>query len=442
MAATILACSSQVALAQPSFAVGEKGTPKSGMANSPLSRIGIGDLNDRYNSIIRGMGGVATAYNNPFTINSANPASYSFLKSTTYEVGVNAISNNISIGSGSINSSTYSIGNLAMGFPVSKNWGLSFGYMPYSNIYYNAKSDGVAAGLDSVTNYYFGKGALHNVHLGTAYKYKGFSLGLNANYIFGNRINSSSLENYNYYANNAEYVSYQSLGGFQFKAGAMYQHIFKEKYYVHIGATYDVKANVNTNQDFYAMSYRYMVGADGSIAPGNVDTLQALSYKERKNTLTLPSELAFGIHVGKSAYWNVGIDYRNTNWKDYSFDGTREGIADNTYRISLGGEVTPNPEALENKFLNNTTFRLGAYYGTDYRMFGAEQINYFGGSFAIGLPLFRAYGSNGRGQVNVALDMGRASNGITGSNGYNNNFMKFTLGFNLNDMWFIKRKFD
>jgi hypothetical protein len=428
--------------AQPSASLTDSDAPKAGLANSPLSRYGIGDVNPMIHSTIKGMGGIATAYNNPFTINTYNPASYAFLKHTTYDVSINAVSNKFLLGANEYKASTFSLGNLALAFPLTKNWGMSFGYMPKSTMYYNARRDVQAPVLDTVAHYFYGTGALHNLHLGTAYKYKGFSIGANANYIFGNTLRSSSIEVSDLYGLNSEFVDYYNMNGLQFKIGALYQHIIKEKYYIHVGASYEMKANLNTNLDQYAMSYRYATNQDGSIKIDAVDTLHNFTQLNTKNHLYLPSEFSLGIHAGKSAYWNVGIDFVYTNWNEYAWNKERLNIADNTYRFSFGGEFTPNPEAIDNKFANNITFRLGGYYGTDYRMIAGEQLKYYGGTFGLGLPLFRSYGSNGKGIVNFSFDIGKLSNGKQVAALYNNNYFKFNVGFNLNDLWFIKRKFD
>lgn len=437
-----LLCAQSVAWAQPSNVLGASNSPKSGMANNPLSRIGIGDLNYPSNSHTKGMGGIGTAYNNPFAINMLNPATYAFVRFTTFDISINALSNNIFVNDANIKSSTYTIGNLAFAIPLSKHVGMSFGFAPKSSMYYNANSVGYLPNNDTISNNYYGFGGLQNVYVGAAAKIKGFSIGANARYIFGNHRNSSSIETLNQRDMNTEYVAYNSVRGFQADFGALYQHVFNKKYYLHVGATYDIKANLNTYTDQYAMAYKYSVVQE-KVTTSPVDTFHNLTQLDHKGTLVLPSTMSFGVHVGKSSYWNVGADFRHTTWTDFSFNDNRDNVAESTYRIGFGGEFTPNPEALENKFLNNTTFRLGGYLGTDYTIVGGEQMRYFGGTFGFGLPLFRSYGSNSKGIVNLSFDIGKSTNGEpTNATRFTNNYFKFNLGFNINDIWFQKRKFE
>lgn len=429
-------------LAQPSNYLGTSGAPKAGMANNPLSRIGIGDLNYNSNSFTKGMGGIATAYNNPYALNVLNPATYAFVKNTTFDFSVNAYSNNIFINDENLKSSTYTLGSLGFAIPMGKYFGMSFGFNPRSSIYYNAQNTGILPDGDTVRNYYYGFGGIQNVYLGAAFKYKGFALGANAHYLFGNHRNSSSIELSSTSEMNSEFINYNRIRGFQFNLGAVYQHVFNQKYYVHVGATYDLKAQLNSFQDQYAMAYNYSL-VQSKVTTSPVDTLHNYTQLNQKGSLQLPSSYSFGLHVGKSGFWNVGVDYRGTQWKEYNYNGDRDNIAASTYRFGLGGELTPNPEALKNKFLNNTTFRAGAYFGSDYTIAGGNQLKYFGGTFGVGLPLFRAYNSNSRGIVNLSFDIGRTNNqNPTNATQFTNSFVKFNLGFNINDVWFIKRKFD
>ena len=415
--------------------------PQSNKINSPLSRYGIGDLLSDDNSTVLGMGGISTAYNNPFTINSANPATYAFLKATTFDVAVQARSLNVHNGDKSFKPSTYTLSNLALAFPIAKNAGLSFGFKPHSNLYYNANDTGVVNGLGTVYRNYYGQGSLQKIYLGAAYKFKGLSLGVNANYHFGNLMYSSSMETDSVSLANSEFVTHNRINGFDFNLGLMYQYVFNESYYIHFGATYGLGNKLNNFTSEYAMSYRYNVSGNSTVLDP-IDTLPGLSYTDRKSTIQLPTTLALGVHVGKSSFWNVGVDFEHTDWSKFEKNGLRTNVADQTMRIAIGGEVVPNPLATTRRFVSNLTFRLGAYYGEDYVVLNDHQLKYMGATIAIGLPLFKGHGSDSRGVLNATFDVGRRYGDGSGPLSYSENYFKFNLGLNFNDIWFKKRKFD
>src|SRR5690349_4435336 len=56
--------------------------------NSPYSRYGLGDIVPSQNILTRGMGGISAAYFDFQSINFINPASYSRLKVTTFDLGL------------------------------------------------------------------------------------------------------------------------------------------------------------------------------------------------------------------------------------------------------------------------------------------------------------------------------------------------------------------
>src|SRR5215208_6447305 len=56
--------------------------------NSPYSRYGLGDQLPSQNILNRGMGGISAAYSDFHTVNFLNPASYSKLKYTTLDFGL------------------------------------------------------------------------------------------------------------------------------------------------------------------------------------------------------------------------------------------------------------------------------------------------------------------------------------------------------------------
>src|ERR1700743_3384553 len=71
-------------------------SPLSGHENDPYSKFGIGELSNGNNTVLRGMGNVTSAFENPYEVNSDNPASYSFLQRTTFEAGAMASTRTVS----------------------------------------------------------------------------------------------------------------------------------------------------------------------------------------------------------------------------------------------------------------------------------------------------------------------------------------------------------
>jgi hypothetical protein len=406
--------------------------PKSTKENSPYSRYGIGDLGNQRNAILRGMGGIATAYNDVFSVNTYNPASYSFLKVTTLDFAFEGRTRSVLMGNEKTSSGTATISYITLGIPLGKNAGMAAGIAPMSNVYYNATSDTINVnGIGNTVMNYNGSGSTQYAYLGFSGKYKGLSIGFNAGYVFGNMNNSSSMLSLaDTPVRNSEFSRFNSVGGLYWKGGLLYRVKLKKEQYINIGAAVTLSQKLNATRDAYDIGYQYT--STGIV----IDTVAQTKQEDVKGKIQLPAEYSFGLHYGRDFHWNVGADFVYTDWSTFNNFGNREGVGDNAWRMAVGGEITPNPEA--KKLFSMTTYRLGAYYGKDYIQINGNDVTYFGGSVGASFPLKRSYTQFGR--LNTALDIGRRGsiqNGMA-----REFFVKFTVGVSLNDIWFTKRKYD
>src|ERR1043165_5270048 len=137
---------------------GAAAAQNSNKENAPYSRYGIGELMSGTNVLLRGMGSASTAYGSPTAVNTDNPASYAFLKRTTYEAGAVASSRNITSGQQSFSTGSASLGYLDVGIPMGKlPAGLAFGLRPQSRVYYNTMDTGHVDGLGKTMSRYSGE---------------------------------------------------------------------------------------------------------------------------------------------------------------------------------------------------------------------------------------------------------------------------------------------
>jgi long-subunit fatty acid transport protein len=411
--------------------------PKATKANSPYSRYGMGDLADPRHAALRGMGGIATAYTDYFSVNTYNPASYSFLKVTTLDFAFEGRSKSIYMDGVNTSSGTATISYVSMGIPLGKHAGMSLGITPVSNTYYNANDTihGLNGVGDAIVNYN-GSGSMQYAYIGASGQYKGFSIGFNAGYMFGNSRYSSTFQNFDTTATrNSEFSRYNSVGGLYWKGGILYKARIKKDKFLNVGATVTLSQKLNVERDAYDLGYQYITTADGT-RELLVDTAKS-SAVGVKGKMQLPAEYSFGIHYGKDFTWSFGADFVYTDWSKFTNFGDRERVGDNAYRMAIGGEITPNPTAIK-KYFSTVTYRLGAYYGKDYLQFPGNNITYVGGTVGATFPLKRNYNQFGR--INTSLDIGQR--GTIQNSLAREFYVKFTFGFSLNDIWFQKRKYD
>jgi long-subunit fatty acid transport protein len=207
----------------------------------------------------------------------------------------------------------------------------------------------------------------------------------------------------------------------------MYETPLNKKLKLRLGATAALSQNLNNWRDDYWSQFRFM--SDGTQI---IDT--AYHSEQVRGKIKLPLMYSLGAQLMGNDKWSVGVDFSAAQWNQYRNFGAADSVANQTYRISLGGEYTPNPSSLYN-YLQRVTYRLGGYYGTDYVSLRGTTLSYYALTFGASLPFRRSPD-----RIHTAIEIGKRG---TENNGLiKENFFKFSLGISLNDKWFIKRKYD
>ena len=172
--------------------------------NSPYSRYGLGDLLPSSSIINRSMGGISAGYMDydkryeikdgylkSQTINFTNPASYSKLRITSFDLGFEVDSRTIrSVDEvKKFKSVSPIISYVQLGVPLNRkhNLGMTFGLRPITRVNYKIGSGQRLPGIDSVNTLYQGTGGTYQVYTGLGKSFGKFSVGFNAGYMFGNK---------------------------------------------------------------------------------------------------------------------------------------------------------------------------------------------------------------------------------------------------------------
>ena len=103
-------------------------------STSPYSSGGLGERNFNGTQAARHMGGL-DVFTDSIHANLNNPASYGFLKLTTFSVGVHYKSNNLASDTASQNTDTASLDYLSISIPAGI-FGFGFGIIPFTSVGY------------------------------------------------------------------------------------------------------------------------------------------------------------------------------------------------------------------------------------------------------------------------------------------------------------------
>lgn len=391
--------------------------------SSPYSFFGIGSTNFRGTVENRSMGGIAV-YSDSIHVNLQNPSGYAHLKLVTFSVGGSHkyISQETATDNGS--ASTTSIDYLAIGVPLGEKFGAGFGVLPLTSVGYNLQSE---SGTSIVQN--TGQGGMNKVYLSFGYLVtENLSVGIDANYNFGNIENNSLLFNPDVEFATRE-TNRSDLSGFSVNFGATYRRMLTDKLEMFSTVTYTPETNLDS-ENFRRFSSVFVPDLNFQIEvdPRDVDV--------ENSKLTLPSQISVGFGVGQPRKWFLGGEYssqRTSNFTNRSF--TLDNVEfTNASRYKMGGFYIPRYNALSG-YLNKVTYRAGVRYENTGLTINNEEINEFGISFGVGLPVGRLFSN-----FNIGFEYG--SRGTTNNGLVKENFFNTIISLSLNDRWFIKTLYD
>jgi hypothetical protein len=199
---------------------------------NPYSSLGIGETDALVEARFGGIGSAYTAVYDSVSINTFNPASYSFLSKGIPLFGVSLATNLSKYSQGGTSNTGRMVGitNFTFVVPLKKKIGMCFGLKPYSRKGYSFRNY-QTIGSDSVENTYLGSGSTQNAFLGFSHapiktKKMALSFGLNAGYVFG-RVLTERRSKYISTSNagSADIIEI-NLNSFHLSLGALYRFNF------------------------------------------------------------------------------------------------------------------------------------------------------------------------------------------------------------------------
>lgn len=398
--------------------------------SSPYSRYGLGELHSYSFGRSTAMGGASIASRNNQQINIANPASYDAIDSLgfMFEFAVDGKASSFKNDVGKIAVTDINFQYFAMNFQVSNRIGTSLGLVPFSDVGYNVVVDQEFENTGSVRTTYYGAGTISNAYFGMAVvPFKNFSVGANLNYYFGMLDRNAEvvfLSASGFY-NMQQYKSLR-VNDFSFDFGLQKTIPLANREKVILGLVFENNPKYNA---------KYSDITQKNLGSGTVIDQDTLFYaREEKGIIEFPFIYGFGISYVKENKLEINADYYHQSWSDAKFLGSKSDFLTDLNKFAVGAEWIPDKFSIKS-FTSRIAYRAGLKYEQTYLVFNDQQINDFGITFGVGLPVYRS-----RSTINVAAEFGKK--GTTNDNLVLENYFRLNLMVNLYDMWFIKRRFD
>ena len=396
---------------------------------SPYSRFGLGDL-QAFNLVHnRGMGGMSVAMSDPLTMQLTNPAGLSGLKLTTFEFAASARFLNLQSSVQEQTQSNVNINYFTFGFPISARWGTAIGFLPYSSTNYSIKTR-VDSSFSSWNEFYEGLGGINRVFWANGYKISDqWHVGITANFLFGTMNQTRRFE----YADSLNTFNLRvqdevRLTDASFHLGLQYRTKLANKHQLKLGLVFELPSSLNASRNFTADRYTYQ----GSTIRVR-DTVS--NVPETKGSVDLPWALSLGAAYDIDGRWLFGAEVRLQDWSNYRFMGNNDSLK-NSLSIAGGLQFRPNVNAVgKSGYLQTVQYRAGFRYNNTYLQLRDQAINELGITLGASFPIRRS-----NSVVSFAFESGLR--GTTSNGLIREQFNNVTVGFTLNDRWFIKRKYD
>ncbi len=419
--------------------------------NSIFSRFGIGDLYPQVFSSTAGMGFAASGYYSESQTNTLNPASYGYLKKTSFDLGLSAKYYDLSTDNSNYRNWTGGFDYMSIAFPLFNsinrtlspierkyNLGMCFSLQQYSKVGYNLTTTETIEGVGQIERNYTGYGGTTKLLWGNSFQYDGFSAGVNLGYIFG-RINYEKNIFYVDYLNpfNNIFTTAYSIRGFQVDGGLMYSHILNKKALdedklipkniLTAGLHYSSNSNANTSET--SSEFTFLNATNTS------DIIDTLTFvQDSAGMMTIPGTIGFGLSYKAGNKWGASVAYSTSPWSSYTNDVDPRSLSDiNSFNV--GFYYVPKYNSITN-FLSRINYKAGFYTRTEPSSFNGNQVSNMGVTFGLGMPFIYQRKSS-IADINIALGRKMASEVLV------ENYMELRFGFSFNDdEWFLKRKYN
>ena len=399
---------------------------------SPYSINELGEINFSGNVSNLSMGGIDVKIDS-IEVNLNNPASYAKLKTSNYLVGTFLKTSNISNSISNENISSANINYIAVAIPT-KKFGFGFGVLPYSSTGFNLQTNEEYNNANSLnTRLFAANGGINRVFFSIGFPLTKFlSLGLTSNYNFG-KFEYESFDlyegvNYGIYSNSSSEIS-----GFTNQFSSNIEIPINRDLKFNIILSYSpssILKSINTKDLYTSTTNLINANSLGDFVEVNLEE-RGLKSTE----LRVPKKYTYGIGLGDINKWFIGaqVEKKFTS----NFENKFLNISNVDYRdtksISIGASYIPEYSSLTS-FWKRVVYRFGVKSEKKSIIVNNLPINQFSLNLGVGFPLA------GLSKANVGFEFGQIgeeSNLIV-----KENYFTLRLGLSLNDIWFIRRKYN
>lgn len=413
-----------------SLLIGTTALAQQGTA-SPYSFYGIGKVNFSGTNEYKAMGGIST-YSDSIHLNLKNPASFSKLRRTTFAMGGTTNFTTFKNNEFSEKAQSTLVDYIAVGIPLGR-FGASFGILPFTSVGYKINST-ITVGDQNRAKDFTGEGGINRAFAGISYSIlPNLQIGADFAYNFGDIDNNSTVFITNdgtgvFLTKGSRERVKTNYSGFTFNTGLIYSRKIKN-YDWHSNFTFSPETKISADTSNFLETVQ--IASNGSVVSVETRELEMIN-----SDLTMPAKFTLGTGIGIEQKWFVGAEFTHTqnsklqnNWKS-----SAKATFEDSQKYTIGGYYIPKYNSFTSYF-DRIVYRAGFRYENTGLVLENQSINDYAFSMGAGFPV-------GRNQTNINLSMEYGQKGKNSNNLIKENYFNISVGISLNDLWFVKRRFE
>ena len=203
---------------------------------------------------------------------------------------------------------------------------------------------------------------------------------------------------------------------------------------IKLSAGFFMSLNNSMSAKYTAAAYNYILNGQGE------EIIRDTAYylANQNGTITLPLEQGFGLGLKKGERWSFAADFAITAWSGYKYLNEISSLKDN-YRVAAGVNYVPEKYAFgKRSYFSRVNYRFGLNYNTGYINVNNTSLADYSISAGVGLPVGASRFNSS--MINLSLQYGQM--GFNSTNSIKENYFRINFGFTYCDKWFQKFRYD
>ena len=386
-------------------------------AGSPLSARGIGVPGWFPSGKAIGMGGVGISILDSLDLNRLNPAALIPLTDTRVSTFLLYESTKTVTDVTSLTSSCSNFDGFVFALPLKRSWAIGVGLTPLTDVDFYFSSKQILA-EQKYEKSIRGGGGLNAGSLFTAIALGRVHLGVDAQFIFGKTEETWRVNYSNDLFDDSIHYKSTSIWGWNFKLG-MILRLSR----INLGAIFSPGCGLRyKTEQAYQVYHKLPKKEYRSVHKSEIN----------RGSMDFPLSWGLGISWDLKGKYLLGLDFYDQDWRRFKIDGITPSEMNDSYRVSIGAEITPSRGEVT-PYFKRISYRCGYSYSLlYYKDLDGKGLHQYLFTFGLGLPFNR-----NRGKVDLALEFGKRE---SLGDGLKENILRIAISLAGGERWFLKEK--